>query len=179
MIKKFLKLKNIILIGPPAVGKTSVGLAISNRLSKSFYDIDEYIVSHQKLTVDEIFVQYGEAYFRNLESEAILNLSKLNDIVLATGGGAILNSTNRNVLTNSGAVVYLYAKGEVLYRRILQQNNRPKFKNLLGDKLKLEIQHTLEVRDNIYNSIADVKINITNLTIEEVVIKILNYLIKL
>lgn len=82
--------KNVVLIGMPGSGKTTLGKILAGELDKSFIDIDEYIEKQQECTISEIF-KSGEEFFRDLESRAVAQVSKREDIVISTGGGVIKN----------------------------------------------------------------------------------------
>lgn len=99
--------ENLVLIGMPGCGKSTIGKAIAEMLGKEFVDSDEEIVKKQGITIPEIFEKYGEEYFRRLESEVIAELSMKQSSVIATGGGAILNERNIDLLKENGKVVFI------------------------------------------------------------------------
>ena len=99
--------QNIVLIGMPASGKTTVGKALAESLGRSFFDSDEEIVKREGTAVSEIFALKGEKYFRGCESEVIKELSALQSSVIATGGGAVLNPKNTDLLKENGKVFFL------------------------------------------------------------------------
>ena len=98
---------NIVLIGMPGCGKTTIGKELSKILNKEFVDIDEEIVKKEGKTIPEIFKENGEKYFRDLEAQVILDFSKKQGLVLATGGGAILRGENIIALKSNGTIVFL------------------------------------------------------------------------
>ena len=98
---------NIILVGMMGAGKTTVGRLLAKQLGKTFIDSDEEIQRRTGVTIPHIFDVEGEAGFRMRESAVIQELLAQNDVVLATGGGAILSSQNRSVMKQNGVVVYL------------------------------------------------------------------------
>lgn len=100
--------ENIVLVGMPSSGKSSVGKAIAERTGKDFYDTDEEIVKAAGMSIPDIFAQYGEAHFRDLETEAIRKLSSgKNGMVIATGGGAVLREENVDLLRANGKLFFL------------------------------------------------------------------------
>lgn len=117
--------RNIFLIGMMGAGKTSVGRLLSKRLGKTFFDSDHEIEARTGVKIPVIFELEGEAGFRQRESAMIEELSGLSDVVLATGGGAILDPANRECLRRRGTVVYLRASVADLWNRTRHDKNRP------------------------------------------------------
>jgi shikimate kinase len=137
-----------------------------------FIDMDQLIEERQGMTIADIFVRYGEKYFREQEDKLVQELSQGENIVIATGGGTLLNSDNIRILNQEGKIICLYATPQVLYNRLKQKNNRPLIngKNVLN-----KINHLLEKRKRIYDSFYW-KINTSNLSVQEVVDKIIELL---
>lgn len=145
--------RNIFLIGMMGAGKTSVGRLLSKRLGKSFLDSDHEIESRTGVKIPVIFELEGEAGFRQRESAMIEELTALEDIVLATGGGAVLDPRNRQFLRERGTVVYLRAAVADLWNRTRHDKNRPLLQT--ADPLaRLTQLHAL--RDPIYQETAHV-----------------------
>lgn len=106
--QKILRQKeNVVLIGMPSCGKTTIGKALAKELSKDFVDSDEEIVKLTKMSIPEIFSNFGEAHFRELEAMVIANISLKQNCVIATGGGAILNGRNVELLKENGRLFFL------------------------------------------------------------------------
>ena len=98
---------NLILIGLPASGKTTVGQALAQRLAMPFYDCDAAVEAALGQSIASIFSQYGEAFFRDEESRMLSELCRKEGCVIATGGGAVLRAENRALLRRSGVVFWL------------------------------------------------------------------------
>lgn len=147
---------NIFLVGLMGAGKTTVGKLLAKSLDKTFYDSDHEIERRTGVNIPLIFELEGEAGFRKRESQAIAELTKLQNIVLATGGGAVLLAENRQLLGSHGKVVYLRASVEELCHRTRGDRNRP----LLQTQDPHErLQMLYSQRDPLYNEIADVVID--------------------
>ena len=101
------EMQNIILIGMPGCGKTTVGQKLAQALDRPFYDADAELEKHAGCTVPDYFSQYGEASFRGLETEVLKDLGKKNGCVIATGGGCVTREENRNLLRQNGLLVRL------------------------------------------------------------------------
>lgn len=106
-------------------GKTTVGRALAKRLNKRFIDSDHEIEARTGVSIPVIFELEGEQSFRQREAEVIRELTELNDIVLATGGGAILNPASREYLKSRGTVIYLQASVNQILQRTSHDRNRP------------------------------------------------------
>ena len=113
--------RNLVLTGMSGVGKTFVGRALSEITGKEFVDIDAEIEAFSGTTIPEIFRTRGEAYFRELEAQAIREISKRNSLVISTGGGAVLRSDNIRELRKNGVIIFLKRDVET----ILPDTNRP------------------------------------------------------
>lgn len=120
-----LLLGNIILIGMMGSGKTTVGRLLANLIGKKFVDVDHEIQQRTGVGIPVIFEIEGEAGFRKRESEVMREVVQQQNIVLATGGGAILQPDNRTLLRQSGTVIYLCAPVSELRRRTHLDKNRP------------------------------------------------------
>ena len=134
-------------------GKTSVGKLLARRLGKTFHDCDQEIERATGVKVPVIFEIEGEAGFRAREARALAELVRATDIVLATGGGAVLSAENRKLLTGNGTVVYLRAAPEELMGRTRHDRNRPLLQT--ADPLsRLKALHA--ERDPLYREVADI-----------------------
>jgi shikimate kinase len=143
---------NIILIGFMACGKTATGQTLAQELNYRFIDTDNLIEQENGMTIADIFAQKGEAFFRQQETAVLKQLSGTDNSIISTGGGIVLAEENRAFLKNLGAVIYLKAESEELYKRLANDNTRPLL-NQNPDKLA-EIKKILEIRRPLYESTA-------------------------
>ena len=116
---------NIFLVGMMGAGKTTIGRSLASYLDKTFFDSDREIQKRTGVGIPVIFEIEGEAGFRKRETEILRELVKLKNIVLATGGGAILSAENRELLRCNGTVVYLRATVDDLWLRTRHDRSRP------------------------------------------------------
>jgi len=175
-IQKKLGSTNIILVGMMGAGKTTIGKALASSLDKEFVDSDHEIQERTGVKIPVIFEIEGEAGFRKRESEALLELSQKRNIILATGGGAILNPENRQLLKRNGIVIYLRASVNDLYRRTRHDKNRPllQTQNLYARLNELYVQ-----RDALYRETAHVIIDSGKQGVRFLVQKLINKLISI
>lgn len=144
---------NIFLVGLMGAGKTTVGKLLARHLRKTFLDSDHEIEKRTGASIPLIFELEGEAGFREREAAMIEELTQLRDIVLATGGGAVLNERNRENLKKHGTVVYLRAKVEDLWARTRHDRNRPLLQT--SDPLA-KLRELYAQRDPLYRECADI-----------------------
>ena len=164
---------NLILIGPMGAGKTSVGRALANRLQRTFYDSDREIEERCGVDIPTIFEFEGEEGFRERETRIIEQLSGESDIVLATGGGAVLREQNRSYLASRGYVILLSVELKEQIRRVSRDNRRP----LLADiDPETRLQQLWEARAPLYRSVADVEVSTDSRRMQHVVNRILKHL---
>ncbi len=145
-VQKKLQDANIILVGMMGAGKTTIGKALSVLLNKDFVDSDHEIQDRTGVKIPVIFEIEGEAGFRKRESEVLADLVKKRNMILATGGGAVLSQENREALRQNGVVIYLRASVNDLYRRTRHDKNRP----LLQTKNLLERLNELHAQRDVY-----------------------------
>ena len=143
---------NIILVGMMGSGKTTVGKMLARQLGKTFIDCDEEIQKRTGVKISHIFDVEGEEGFRQRETLVIQDLIKLDNIVLATGGGAVLKPDNREALKNNGIVIYLKSGIHDLWQRTRHDHNRPL---LQTENPRAKLQELLEKRDSLYVEVAD------------------------
>jgi len=116
---------NLFLVGMMGAGKTTLGRALAHRLERDFADTDKVLVERTGVPVATIFEIEGEEGFRKRESAVLAELASRENLVVATGGGAILSEQNREVMRANGTVIYLRARLESLWERTRHDSNRP------------------------------------------------------
>lgn len=159
---------NIILIGFMGSGKSAVSKYLAKISQKKCVDTDAMIVESSGKTIKELF-DISEDYFRSWERNICSSLKNKHDLIIATGGGIILNKQNRLLLNETGFVVYLKASVDCIYTRTKNSTHRP----LLNVPNKKEVISTnLDQRDSLYNTTSDFTIDVDNLTISQIVDKI-------
>ena len=145
--------RNIFLIGPMGAGKSAVGRYLARTLHLSFVDSDDEIESRTGVDIPFIFEKEGEEGFRKRETAVIDDLSKMDGVVLATGGGAVINPDSRSRLGGRGFVVYLYTTVDQQVARTQKGRQRPL---LESTDPRATLQELLDTRDPMYREIADV-----------------------
>lgn len=163
---------NIFLVGPMGVGKTTIGRQLAVVLNREFRDSDREIEERTGAAIPLIFELEGEAGFRRREREMIDELTQLPDIVLATGGGAVLDPDNRQWLRSRGHVVYLHAPIDELLKRTSQNRNRPLLQT--ADPRK-RLEDILEQRNPLYRGVADQVVETGRAGVRQVIQEILGY----
>ncbi|HLL91242.1 MAG TPA: shikimate kinase [Tepidisphaeraceae bacterium] len=166
---------SIFLIGYRGSGKTSVGKRLADRLWQSFVDADAEVVKRANMTIRQIFEQCGEPHFRDLESQVVADLAKLQEHVVALGGGAVLREQNRQAIQGGGhKVIYLKCDPAELHKRIQADTataeTRPALTTLGGGVE--EVEKLLAEREPIYRQMATAELDVTNLTPEEAVVRV-------
>jgi shikimate kinase len=168
---------NIVLIGYRGTGKTSVGMALAEKLGRDFYDADDTIERRVGTSISDMVDQDGWAFFRTKEKEAIAELSALDGCVIAAGGGAVLDPENVANMKQSGIVILLEAKTETIFERMREdektEQQRP---SLTGKDPYEEIREVLAVRRPLYKKAMDFSVDTTSKSIEEVVEEIVREL---
>lgn len=157
---------NIFLVGLMGAGKTTVGKMLAKHLGKTFYDSDHEIEKRTGVKIPLIFEIEGEAGFRARESTAIDELTQYDQIVLATGGGAVLNQKNREALSQRGTVIYLRASVEDLWQRTRHDKNRPL---LQTQDPQEKLRELFAQRDPLYQEVADIIIDTSKQTVQSLV----------
>jgi len=148
--------KNIFLVGPMGAGKSAVGRQLARTLHLSFMDSDDEIESRTGVDIPFIFEKEGEAGFRKREVAAIDDLTKIDGVVLATGGGAIVDPESRSRLGGRGFVVYLFTSVDQQLARTSKGRARPLLEN--GDRREI-LEGLLLERDPLYREIADLVVD--------------------
>jgi shikimate kinase len=144
---------NLILVGMMGSGKTTMGRHLAKHLGKTFVDSDEEITKRTGVTIPHIFDVEGEPGFRLRESVAIRHLVERENMVLATGGGAVLEEQNRSLLRQNGIVIYLKASVHDLWQRTRHDRNRPLLQTVNPHARLTEL---FQQRDPLYQQVADI-----------------------
>lgn len=165
-------MKNIVLIGFMATGKTAVGRKLAEVLRMKFVDLDDLIVEHKGLSIAEIFDHYGEAHFRELEREMVARVSRRRFLVVATGGGVVLDPENISNLKRMGRMIHLSASPEVILERVANENHRPLLETTDRER---RLRDLLSRRAPFY-AVADLEIDTSGLRVDEVVVEIVRHL---
>ena len=145
------KNNNIFLIGPMGSGKTSVGNLVANMLSKKFLDTDSEIESITGVDITYIFDIEGEAGFRKREEKVVEEATQMQNIVLATGGGAVESKNSRRCIRDNGFVVYLETNIEDQLKRVTPNNRRPLLRTSNPEQ---KLKELATKRKEFYESIA-------------------------
>lgn len=157
---------NIFFVGLMGAGKTTIGRSIAKHLDKVFYDSDHEIERRTGVNIPLIFELEGEAGFRRREACVIEELTAMQDIVLATGGGAILSAENRRNLKANGTVIYLRASVHDLWQRTRNDKHRPL---LQGGDAKAKLEKLFSERDPLYREVASLIIDTGGQPVQQLV----------
>jgi shikimate kinase len=149
-------LNNIFLVGMPGAGKTTVGRQLARRLQRNFIDADHEIEARTGVRIPLIFDIEGELGFRDREAKVIAEFATRKDLVVATGGGAVLRPENRAAMRQGGTVIYLNATPELLYERTKLDPNRPL---LQVEDPRRKLDELFAQRDPLYRDVADIVVN--------------------
>jgi shikimate kinase len=162
---------HLVLVGLMGSGKSTVGRIVAARLHRPFYDSDEMVEARTGRTVREIFESDGEAAYRPLETDALLDaLASSEPAVIAAAGGVVLAPVNRAALRErAGRVVWLRASPELLVGRAMRQDHRP----LLDGDPEAMLARMAADRQDLYAEVADEIIDIDELTPEQVAERVL------
>ncbi|MGE7990381.1 shikimate kinase AroK [Pseudomonas sp. NPDC089554] len=145
-------MRNLILVGPMGAGKSTIGRLLAKELRLPFKDSDKEIELRTGANIPWIFDKEGEPGFRDREQAMIAELSALDGVVLATGGGAVMRDANRAALRKGGRVIYLHASVEQQVGRTARDRNRPLLRTANPEAT---LRALLEARDPLYREIAD------------------------
>lgn len=148
-------MKNIYLIGFMGTGKSTVAKELIARVHAKGVEMDQLIEDQQNMAITDIFAQYGEAHFRDLETELLRSLGTEENLVVSCGGGAVLRDENAALMKEHGCIVLLTATPETIYERVKGSQNRP----VLNGNMNVNyIRELMEKRRARYESVADIKV---------------------
>jgi shikimate kinase len=163
----------LVLVGPPASGKTTVGTGVAEILGVAFRDTDADVEAVAGTTVADVFVQHGERYFRELEEQAVARALAEHEGVLALGGGAVTSAATRELLVahgrQGGTVVWLDVDLPSAARRVGLSRDRP----ILGVNPRAMLRTMLEQRAPLYGEVATLSVATGGRTPEDVVAEVL------
>lgn len=165
--------KKIFLVGPMGAGKSAVGRHLARSLHLTFMDTDDEIEARTGVDIPFIFEKEGEEGFRKREAAAVDDLTRKDNVVVATGGGAVLWPENRNHLGARGFVVYLFTGVDQQVSRTEKGRERPLLEG--GDPREI-LEGLLEVRDPLYREVADLIVQTDGRKVRSVVDEILDKL---
>lgn len=146
--KLLLEKSNIVLVGMPTSGKSTIGKALAKSLNKKFIDVDKEIVKKEGRSIKEIFKEKGEVYFRTVESQVIESLSRESNLVIATGGGSVLDQKNVKRLKRNGYLIFIDRPLNLL----IAADDRPLSAN------RINLKNLYQERYNIYKTVSDVTV---------------------
>ena len=141
-------MKNIVLIGMPACGKSTIGYQLSKKIDYPLFDADKYLEEKENRVISDIFSNEGEEYFRELETKYLKELSEKNGIIISTGGGAVKKKENIDILKKNGIVVFLNREIADIYKE--NHEKRPLLKDINN------IQKLYDERIDLYRKYADI-----------------------
>jgi len=153
-------MKNIVLTGFMGSGKTTIGKLIAEKLDLELIDTDSEVIKELGMTIDKIFEVHGDKTFRAVETRVTERVSKLDNVVISTGGGVVLTRENVTLLRENGVIYLLYASAESILQRLTDDATRPLLKN--GDK-PTQVIRLLNMRMPFYKN-CDSEINTDILT---------------
>ncbi|MBM4323760.1 MAG: shikimate kinase [Deltaproteobacteria bacterium] len=166
---------NLVLIGCRAAGKTTVGRRLSASLRKAFVDTDDLIEERQGIPIGDIVKIHGWDYFRTIERKIISEISNEDDLIIAAGGGAVLDPENVQALKRNGVIIWLKADTQTLLQRMANDprtiTGRP---SLTGKGTLKEFEEVLIQREPLYEMASDVQVNTSQLDMDGVVSEILS-----
>ena len=163
---------NIFLVGPMGSGKSSLGKKLAKSLDKKFIDTDKEIEKKESKTINEIFENNGENYFRKKEKEFLKNIPNRLNMVIATGGGIVTAQENRKKLKEN-KVIFLNASVERQSKRTSKSDKRPLLKNV--DRLK-KLRELYDQRLKFYKEVSNFEINVDKYGSKDILVKIIEEL---
>ncbi|MBW2127601.1 MAG: shikimate kinase [Deltaproteobacteria bacterium] len=157
-----------VLIGYRCSGKTTLGRLVAHRLGMEFVDTDRLVENHAGLSIEEMIPREGWGYFRQMEKAVITELSQRKGLVIATGGGVVLDEGNVEQLRKKGWLVWLRTGAHVIRERMRQQWSQGKIRpSLTGAGSLEEIETILKQRSPLYEKAADLVLDVDTLPIED------------
>jgi shikimate kinase len=168
---------NIVLIGYRGSGKSTVGSRLAACLKMKFVDIDDLIEEHQGIPIRDIVKFHGWGHFRKLEASLIKEISNGDHLIIAPGGGAVLDADNVKALRENGFIIWLKADKQTLLKRLSQdRGTNTRRPTLTGKGTSEELKEVLSLREPIYERVSEIQIDTSTRDVETVVENILTVL---
>lgn len=165
---------NIFLIGFMGAGKSTVARELKKQLEMNYVEMDQLIVEQRGMAITDIFEEYGETYFRNLESNVLIELQKRKQTIVSCGGGIVVREDNKDHMKKNGRVVFLTATPNTVYERVKNSTERP----ILNNNMNVEfISQLLEKRRALYEEAADITVATDGKSVSEICDEIVSELI--
>ena len=163
----------VFLVGMMGAGKTTIGKGLAKALRREFLDLDHELEARCGVRIPTIFEIEGESGFRKRECQVLDDCTLRPALVMATGGGAVLASENRQALRTRGVVIYLRASVDELYRRTSRDRNRPL---LATADPRGTLHRLLEAREPLYQEVADVVVDTGTVSVPQLVVQLIEHL---
>ncbi len=158
-------MENIFLIGFMGAGKSTIAKELQSALQMKLVEMDARIVEEQGMSINDIFEKYGEAHFRDLESNLILTIGSEGNTIVSCGGGVVVRSENVTNMKESGKIIFLAATPETIYERVKDSTDRP----ILNGHMNVDyIRELMEKRRVLYENAADIRIDVDGKSVLEV-----------
>jgi len=165
---------NLVLIGYRGSGKSTVGSRLAARLKMKFVDTDDLIEDRQGVPVSDIVKSHGWGHFRKLERNTIEEISKEDHLIIAPGGGAVLDTDNVRALRKNGFIIWLKADKQTLLKRMNQDpGTNARRPTLTGKGTSEELKEVMSLREPIYERVSEIQIDTSMVDVETVVENIL------
>lgn len=164
---------NIFLIGFMGSGKSTIGRFLQKELNMELVEMDARIVEEQGMSINDIFAEKGEDYFRDLESRLVLDLNNEGNTIVSCGGGVVIRPENVENMKKNGKIVFLSATPDTIYERVKNSTERP----ILNGHMNVEyIAGLMEKRRALYENAADIRIETDGKTRDEICKEIIDKL---
>lgn len=160
---------NIFLIGFMGAGKSTVADRLSQNMTRKLIEMDEMLADRAGMPIAEIFEQFGEAYFRKMETQLLIDLQQERHVIVSCGGGAVMREENVSYMKECGKIILLTAEPETIYERVRYSTGRP----ILNGHMNVEyIRELMEKRRGRYEAVADIKVATDGQSVDEICAKI-------